>query len=71
MKTPTCIAATLLALFSGCGSEPVPDGPLPFAWPPTAGEAYPDLQLRDTSGEVFQLSSLKGKVLLIEPIGMT
>ena len=31
----------------------------------------PDLELRDWQGERVQLSSYEGKVLLIEPIGMT
>ena len=48
----------------GPGSPPEP-------WPPVVGERYPDLELRDWQGERVQLSSYEGKVLLIEPIGMT
>jgi|GEM_PF-2255445 len=40
-------------------------------WPPRPGERYPDLVLRDSAGALFRLSSLKGKVILLEPIGMT
>jgi hypothetical protein len=40
-------------------------------WPPRPGEPYPDLVLRDSGGSLFRLSSLKGKVILLEPIGMT
>ncbi len=40
-------------------------------WPPTLGNPYPDIELRDSSGEPVRLSSFKGKVLLIEPIGMS
>ena len=39
-------------------------------WPPTLGSPYPDVELRNSSGESVRLSSFKGKVLLIEPIGM-
>lgn len=45
--------------------------PLPFAWPPRVGLRYPDLQLRDPDGNEVALSSFAGKILLIEPIGMT
>lgn len=44
---------------------------LPFAWPPVLGQQYPDLQLQDAQGQPFELYSLRGKVLLIEPVGMT
>jgi hypothetical protein len=40
-------------------------------WPPKAGEPYPDLTLLDSNGSLFKLSSLKGKVILVEPIGMS
>ena len=38
-------------------------------WPPKLGEPYPDLTLLDYQGNPVRLSSFKGKVLLIEPIG--
>ncbi|QDU84107.1 hypothetical protein Pla163_12110 [Planctomycetes bacterium Pla163] len=53
---------------SGCDAG---SGPLAVAWPPTVGAVYPDLDLRGLDGERVQLSSLTGRVLLIEPIGMT
>ncbi len=40
-------------------------------WPPEVGELYPDATLIDQAGNPVQLLSLKGSVLLIEPIGMT
>lgn len=40
-------------------------------WPPVVGQPYPDLQLIDQNGNPFQLSSLKGRVILLEPVGMT
>ncbi|MBZ0114894.1 MAG: hypothetical protein K8J08_20705 [Thermoanaerobaculia bacterium] len=43
---------------------------LPDPWPPNVDETYPDLELIDQDGETFNLSSLRGKALIIEPIGM-
>jgi hypothetical protein len=40
-------------------------------WPPEVGEPYPDATLIDQDGNPVKLSSFKGSVLLIEPIGMT
>jgi hypothetical protein len=40
-------------------------------WPPIVGRLYPDLQLIDQEGQPFRLSALMGKVILLEPIGMT
>ena len=40
-------------------------------WPPVVGETYPDLELIDQMGNPFRLSALKGKVILLEPVGMT
>jgi hypothetical protein len=40
-------------------------------WPPVLGQRYPDLELRDLEGRPVMLSSLAGKPLLIELVGMT
>jgi hypothetical protein len=40
-------------------------------WPPKLGEKYPDLALRNHHGQRVNLSRFSGKVLLIEPIGMS
>lgn len=40
-------------------------------WPPETGMSYPDLKLIGPDGETVSLSSFKGKVLVIEPVGMT
>ena len=64
------IVAGAAILAASCGPG-TPSGPLPFAWPPSVGETYPDVELRDHKGEIVKLSSFRGKVLLIEPIGMT
>lgn len=41
------------------------------AWPPQVGKPYPDLELVDSRGNMVKLSDFKGKVIVIEPIGMT
>ena len=40
-------------------------------WPATIGLPYPDLKLLNQDGKVTKLSSFKGKVIIVEPIGMT
>lgn len=42
-----------------------------FDWPPQPGHAYPDLELVDQTGRPVRLSSFKGRVILVEPVGMT
>lgn len=42
----------------------------PDPWPPVLGQAYPDLDLIDQDGQFFKLSYLKGKIIIIEPVGM-
>jgi hypothetical protein len=66
---PFAVAPAKGASASG-GPDAKPSPGVAF-WPPRIGETYPDLALRDASGNVFRLSSLKGKVILLEPIGMT
>jgi hypothetical protein len=40
-------------------------------WPPKVGDHYPDLALMDCNGNLFHLSSLKGRVILVEPVAMS
>jgi len=40
-------------------------------WPPRLNESYPDLLLYDQEGSVTRLSSFKGKVILVEMVGMS
>lgn len=42
----------------------------PPAWPPQKNRSYPDLKLVDQEGNVTRLSDFKGKVILVEPIGI-
>lgn len=44
---------------------------LPQPWPPAVGKPYPALELKDYRGTTVRLSDFKGRVLLIEPIGMS
>jgi hypothetical protein len=39
-------------------------------WPPAVNQPYPDLVLYDYTGRRVQLSSFKGKIILVEPVGM-
>lgn len=45
--------------------------PSSVKWPPKLGELYPDLELTDQTDRRVRLSSFKGHVILIEPVGMT
>ncbi len=40
-------------------------------WPPVVNQFYPELELCDLSGKRVKLSSFAGKVILLEPIGMS
>lgn len=65
-----------LAIFAGVFfiQQPEPLADLPKAelpsWPPVVGEFYPDLELIDQEGQHFKISDLKGRVVIIEPVGM-
>ncbi len=39
-------------------------------WPPRLGQPYPDLRLVDQTGRTVTMSSFKGKVILVEYVGM-
>lgn len=47
-----------------------PDAPL-RGWPPVVGQFYPNIVLRDQSGQAVAISDFKGKVVLIELVGLT
>lgn len=40
-------------------------------WPPAVNQFYPELELCDLTGKKVRLSSFAGKVILLEPIGMS
>jgi hypothetical protein len=71
------LGALLLVVAAGCPGPTTPapvaaaaTPALPHAWPPQVGQPYPDLELLDHRGKTVRLSSFRGKVLVIEPIGM-
>src|SRR5262245_47616048 len=43
---------------------------VPDPWPPVIGKPFPDMELADQDGKATRLSEFKGKVLLVEPVGM-
>lgn len=40
-------------------------------WPPVVNQIYPEVELSDLSGKKVKLSSYAGRVILLEPIGMS
>lgn len=40
-------------------------------WPPVTGQFYPNLVLRDQTGQITALSDFRGKVVLVEVVGLT
>jgi len=40
-------------------------------WPPVVDQPYPDLQLIDQEGRRTSLSEFRGKVILLEPVGIS
>jgi hypothetical protein len=47
-----------------------PDKPL-RGWPPVVGQFYPNVILKDQTGQVTALSDFRGKVVLVEVVGLT
>lgn len=40
-------------------------------WPPVVGRTYPEIELLDLTGKKVKLSSFAGRIILLEPIGMS
>lgn len=65
-------AALAVVLFTaGACGEAVSAPVLPVPWPPRVGATYPDLELVNRAGKSLRLSSFRGKVILVEPVGMS
>ncbi|MBT8450626.1 MAG: hypothetical protein KJO40_01545 [Deltaproteobacteria bacterium] len=47
-----------------------PEQPLE-GWPPVVGKRYPNLVLRDQTGQVSAIGDFRGKVILVELVGLT
>lgn len=43
----------------------------PSYWPPQLNNYYPDMELMDQDGKLVRLSSFKGRIIVVEPIGMS
>jgi len=43
---------------------------MPSPWPPQMQRSFPDLELLDQDGKRWNLSRFKGKIIIVEPIGM-
>jgi hypothetical protein len=44
---------------------------LAYEWPPVKGKVFPNLELVNQDGKKMKLEELRGKVLLVEVVGMT
>ena len=58
-------------LLSDPGEDSPVDRGLGFAWPPVMDEPFPDIELMSHTGKRVSLSDFKGKIILVEPVGMT
>ncbi len=72
MQTKLPLGGLLLVALvaTGCG-EAISQTVLPSPWPPRIGATYPDLELVNRAGETLRLSQFRGKVILVEPVGMS
>lgn len=66
---PAATEATTTPAASGAAQHAAT--PLPFDWPPRLGERYPDVEAVDQTGRTVRLSSFEGRVILLEPVGMS
>ncbi|TAL38778.1 MAG: hypothetical protein EPN97_03485 [Alphaproteobacteria bacterium] len=41
------------------------------SWPPQKGQPYPEIELVDRTGKIVKLADFKGKIIVVEPVGMT
>ena len=70
MSTPRSLAPLLLIGLLGLALPALGKDKLPHAWPPKVGKPYPNLELFNHKGKKVKLSTYRGKVILLEPIGM-
>lgn len=57
-------------VLSGCDDSAWAIVRLGASWPPQLGKAYPDIEFTNYDGQKFRLSDFKGKIVLVEPVGM-
>ena len=67
-----CAVITLLIaqILVSCGAAETGNGQK-LVWPPILNSPYPDVEMQTISGKKVKLSSFAGKVILVEPIGMS
>ena len=66
-ERPSRVLVTALAVVLGTA---LPVSCAPPNWPPQVGQPYPDLEFVNHDGRAIRMSDFKGRVLLVEPIGM-
>lgn len=64
-----CIA--FIAVQPGIAANSKQTSKFRLFWPPQLNNYYPDIELQSLSGKKVKLSQYAGKVLLIEPIGLS
>lgn len=66
-------AVTVVACGLGvdAGNKPAAAQSNPQFWPPAINQYYPDMELLDQDGKKVRLSSFKGRIIVVEPIGMS
>jgi hypothetical protein len=62
------VVGLLGLLLAGCDDFGLEDGAF---WPPKLGQAYPEITFLNYDSQELRLSDFKGKVVLVEPVGMT
>lgn len=67
--TTVLIPSPALAQKAGLGKNAKTSNPT--YWPPALNNYYPDMELLDQDGKRVRLSSFKGKVIIVEPVGMS
>lgn len=71
--TVAALVLIVMAAAQGCSQSSSASGwqPGDGNWPPKMKASYPDLEVIDQDGNRWNLSRFKGKVIIVEPIGMT
>lgn len=63
------VAQNRKALLFAIEGKPI-NSNFPDPWPPNMNQTYPEIALIDNTGKEFNLSELKGKVLIVEYVDM-
>lgn len=69
-STATSVSASRDATRAQRPATYEPNAPL-REWPPVVGQLYPNIVLKDQTGQVTAISDFRGKVVLIEVVGLT